>query len=179
MDRAIASQTATDRLRKTSACRSRGFGLQSKAATGMTSFAPAHNIKDRGHNSRHHGLPLGRRTPRLCPSNREAGSTSSIRTRMPGPTMTSRPASAYYPMGRGVTLGTWRRSFGFDVRQAGDSMTHEATIQRRARQMRDGPATARIGGRRAAAEDASGRRPRKPPGPAAPVQEAPWQRWSC
>jgi len=31
----------------------------------MTSFAPAHNIKDRRHNSRHHGLPLGRRTPRL------------------------------------------------------------------------------------------------------------------
>jgi hypothetical protein len=31
----------------------------------MTSFAPAHNIKDRPHDSRHHGLSLGRRTPRL------------------------------------------------------------------------------------------------------------------
>jgi hypothetical protein len=65
MDRAIASQNATDRSRKNSACRSHGFGLQSKAATGMTSFAPAHNIKDRRHDSRHHGLSLGRRTPRL------------------------------------------------------------------------------------------------------------------
>jgi hypothetical protein len=31
----------------------------------MTSFAPAHNIKDRRHDSRHDGLALGRRTPRL------------------------------------------------------------------------------------------------------------------
>jgi hypothetical protein len=50
-DRAIASQTATDRSQKNSTCRSRGFGLQSKAATGMTCFAPAHNMKDRHHDS--------------------------------------------------------------------------------------------------------------------------------
>jgi hypothetical protein len=31
--------------------------------------------------------------PRAFPSNRDADSTSSIRTRTPGPTMTSRPAS--------------------------------------------------------------------------------------
>ena len=61
MDRAIASQNATDRSRTNSACRSHGLGLQSKAATGMTSFAPAHNIKDRRHDSRHHDLSLGRR----------------------------------------------------------------------------------------------------------------------
>ena len=31
----------------------------------MTSFAPAHKIKDRSHDSRHHGLFFGRGTPRL------------------------------------------------------------------------------------------------------------------
>jgi hypothetical protein len=64
MDRAIASQNDTDRSRKNSACRSRGFGLQSMEATGMTSFALAHNFRDCRHDSRHHGLRLERRTPR-------------------------------------------------------------------------------------------------------------------
>jgi hypothetical protein len=73
----------------------------------MTSFAPVHNIKDRRHDSRRHGLCLGPRTPRLrAPSNRDAGPTSSIRTRMPGPTMTLRPVSRALSDGRGVTMGT-------------------------------------------------------------------------
>jgi hypothetical protein len=59
MDRAIASQNATDRSRKNSACHSRGFGPQSKAATGTTSFAPAHSIKDRRHDSRPTASPSG------------------------------------------------------------------------------------------------------------------------
>jgi hypothetical protein len=53
----------------------------------MTSFALAHNFRDCRHDSRHHGLRLERRTPR------DVGSTSSIRTRTPGPMRTSRPAS--------------------------------------------------------------------------------------
>jgi len=56
-DQAIGSQNGTDRSRKNSACHSRGFGLPSKAATGMTSFARAHNIKDRRHDSRDHAIP--------------------------------------------------------------------------------------------------------------------------
>ena len=44
MDQAIALQNATERSRKNSAWASSGSGLQSKAAIGMTSFAPPENI---------------------------------------------------------------------------------------------------------------------------------------
>jgi hypothetical protein len=44
MDQAIASRNATERSRKNSAWRSSGFDRQSKAAIGMTSFAPPQNI---------------------------------------------------------------------------------------------------------------------------------------
>src|SRR5271156_1766872 len=43
MDRATASQTATDRLAKNSGSHSRGFALQSRGATGTTSCAPDPN----------------------------------------------------------------------------------------------------------------------------------------
>ena len=64
MDRATASQTATDRLAKNLGFHSRGFALPSRGATGTTSCAPDPKREERRHDDarcdRHVAIPLAR-----------------------------------------------------------------------------------------------------------------------
>src|ERR1700677_4767576 len=64
MDRATASQTATDRLAKNSGFHSRGFALPSRGATGTTSCAPDLKREERSHDharcDRHVAIPRAR-----------------------------------------------------------------------------------------------------------------------